>query len=123
MTLHLTATMQEGWHLYSLTTPKGGPIQTTAALAESPAVKASRLFQPAPTRQFDQNFKLDTETFEKQVDFTIEAELASDAAAGPAELTANVRYQACTSRQCLPPRKKTAVFTLTVDKEIGRAHV
>ncbi|MEQ1947419.1 MAG: cytochrome c biogenesis protein CcdA [Bryobacteraceae bacterium] len=115
-TLHLTATMQEGWHLYSLTTPKGGPIQTTAGLAENPSVKSSRLFQPAPARQFDQNFKLDTETFEKQVDFAIEAELAPNAAAGPLELTANVRYQACTSRQCLPPRKKTAAFTLTVDK-------
>ena len=32
--LHLKATFQEGWHLYSLTTPKGGPIPTTAELAE-----------------------------------------------------------------------------------------
>ncbi|MEQ1884136.1 MAG: cytochrome c biogenesis protein CcdA [Bryobacteraceae bacterium] len=116
VTLHLTATMQEGWHLYSLTTPKGGPIQTTAGLAENPSVKSSRLFQPKPERQFDQNFKLDTETFEKQVDFAIEAELAPNAAAGPLEVTANVRYQACTSRQCLPPRKKTATFTISIDQ-------
>jgi len=115
VTLHLSATMQEGWHLYSLTTPKGGPIQTTAELAENPSVQSSRFFQPPPVRQFDQNFKLDTETFEKQVDFPIEAALASSAATGPLELTAQVRYQACTSRQCLPPRKKTAAFTLTVD--------
>ena len=32
--LHLKATFQEGWHLYSLTTPAGGPIPTTAELAE-----------------------------------------------------------------------------------------
>jgi DsbC/DsbD-like thiol-disulfide interchange protein len=105
VTLHLTATMQEGWHLYSLTTPKGGPIQTTAELAENPAVESFRFFQPPPVRKFDENFKLDTETFEKQVDFPIEAALAPTAAAGALELSAQVRYQACTSRQCRPGRR------------------
>jgi thiol:disulfide interchange protein len=112
--LHLKATFQEGWHLYSLTTPKGGPIPTTAELAEHPAVKSSKLYQPPPNRQFDKNFNLDTETFEKEVDFPITADLAPDAK-GAIELAANVRYQACNERQCLPPRKKTASFTVTVE--------
>jgi len=112
--LHLKATFQEGWHLYSLTTPKGGPIPTTAELAENPAVKSAQLYQPPPNRQFDKNFNLDTETFEKQVDLPLTANLAPDAK-GSVELTANVRYQACNDRQCLPPRKKTAAFTLMVD--------
>ena len=46
--LRLTAKLDEGWHLYSLTTPKGGPIPTQADLAENPAVAGSRLFQPKP---------------------------------------------------------------------------
>src|SRR5262245_26478160 len=54
--LHLKATFQEGWHLYSLTTPKGGPIPTTAVLAENPAVKSSKFYQPPPVRQLDRNF-------------------------------------------------------------------
>ena len=112
--LHLKATFQEGWHLYSLTTPKGGPIPTTAELAENPAVKSAKLYQPPPNRQFDKNFNLDTETFEKQVDLPLTATLAPDAK-GSVELTANVRYQACNDRQCLPPRKKTAAFTVMVD--------
>jgi thiol:disulfide interchange protein len=112
--LHLKATFQEGWHLYSLTTPAGGPIPTTAALAENPAVKGSKLYQPPPIRQLDKNFNLDTETFERGVDLPLTAELAPDAK-GPIELTANVRYQACNDRQCLPPRKKTASFTVTID--------
>jgi thiol:disulfide interchange protein len=112
--LHLKATFQEGWHLYSLTTPPGGPIPTTANLAENPAVKAAKLYQPPPNRQFDKNFNLDTETFEKQVDLPVTATLAPDAK-GSVELTANVRYQACNDRQCLPPRKKTAAFTIAVD--------
>jgi len=112
--LHLKATFQEGWHLYSLTTPKGGPIPTTAELAENPAVKGAKFYQPPPIRQFDKNFNLDTETFEKQVDLPLTANLAPDAK-GSVELTANVRYQACNDRQCLPPRKKTAAFTVILD--------
>src|ERR1700722_1020983 len=56
--LHLKAVFQEGWHLYSLTTPAGGPIPTKAALAENPAVKGSKLYQPPPIRQLDKNFNL-----------------------------------------------------------------
>jgi len=112
--LHLKATFQEGWHLYSLTTPAGGPIPTTAALAENPAVKGSKLYQPPPIRQLDKNFNLDTETFEKEVDLPLTAELAPDAK-GAIELAAQVRYQACNDRKCLPPRKKTVSFTMTID--------
>ena len=112
--LHLKAKFQEGWHLYSLTTPKGGPIPTTAELAENPSLKGSKLYQPPPIRQFDKNFNLDTETFEKEVDLPLTASLAQGAK-GTVELVANVRYQACNDRQCLPPRKKTASFTVVVD--------
>jgi thiol:disulfide interchange protein len=115
VTLKLTAKLDENWHLYSLTTPKGGPIPTTAGLAENPAVAGSKLYQPKPARKFDPNFNLDTETFEKEAVFWIVADLKKDAAAGPLELTAQVRYQACDDRQCLPPRKKTASFTLAID--------
>src|SRR5712691_13293712 len=112
--LRLTAKLDEGWHLYSLTTPKGGPIPTTAGLAEDPAIESSKLFQPKPERKFDRNFNLDTETFQKEAVFWTTAELKKDAL-GPVELTAQIGYQTCDDRQCLPPRKKEAKFTLTVD--------
>ena len=112
--LKLTAKLAEGWHLYSPTTPKGGPIPTVLSLADSPAIESYRLFEPKPERKFDANFGIDTETFEGDVVFLIEAVLKKDAAAGAVELTANTRYQACTSKECRPPKKKTAVATLTV---------
>lgn len=115
VTLHLKATFQEGWHLYSLTTPKGGPIPTTAALSGNPAVASARIYQPPPVRKFDGNFNLDTETFEKEVDLPVVATLSRDVKPGPLDLTASVRYQACNERQCLPPRSKTAAFRLSVD--------
>ena len=111
----LTANLEDTWHLYSLTTPKGGPIVTTVKLAEHPAVARYRVYQPKPVRALDPNFNLETETFEKKVEFLIALDLAPSAAAGPVEITANLRYQACTEKLCLPPRKKTANATVTVD--------
>jgi thiol:disulfide interchange protein len=113
--LKLTATLEDGWHLYSLTTPKGGPIRTTASIAENPAIESAKLYQPKPERKFDKNFGIDTETFEKEIVFLVEAQVKKDAPAGPADLTAQVRYQTCSSTMCLPPKKKTAAFTLAID--------
>ena len=71
--LHLAAKIDEGWHLYSLTTPAGGPIRTTAELAENPAIARATFYQPPPVRKLDPNFKIDTETFEKQLDLLIKS--------------------------------------------------
>jgi thiol:disulfide interchange protein DsbD len=111
----LTATAQPGWHLYSLSTPAGGPIPTTLGIAASPSIGGFQVWQPKPERRFDPNFSLDVETFEKQAVFILPIELSKDAAPGPLEITAQVRYQACDDKQCLPPRKKTASVSLTVD--------
>ena len=112
--LHLKAVLQPNWHLYSLTTPAGGPIQTTAGLVANAAIAGAKFYQPPPVRKFDPNFKVDTETFEKDADFPVVAELAKDARPGALEITAQVRYQACNERQCLPPRRKSASFTLNI---------
>jgi thiol:disulfide interchange protein len=111
----LTAKIEPGWHLYSLSTPKGGPNPTTIALAENPAVASVKIFQPAPERKYDPNFQLDTETFVTQVVFELVIELKKDAVAGAVDLTAQTRYQSCTDKICLPPKRKTATATLTID--------
>jgi thiol:disulfide interchange protein DsbD len=113
--LRLTAKLDPGWHLYSLTTPAGGPIPTTAVLADNPSVEKVILYQPKPERKLDPNFGVDTETFLNEAAFWVTAELKKDAPAGAVELEAQVRYQTCDDRRCLPPRKKTAQFTLNVD--------
>ena len=104
--LQLTARIDPGWHLYSLTTPKGGANPTTIKM------EGGRIFQPAPERKFDPNFQVDSETFVGTVVFLIEA-LVPAGSAGEIELTANMRYQACTEKECLPPRKKSVMAKLT----------
>jgi len=111
----LTATLQPGWHLYSPTTPKGGPIPTSLALATSPSVGGVRIYEPKPDRRFDTNFQLDTETYEKEVVFVLAVQINKDAPTGALDLTAQVRYQSCNDKECLPPKRKTASAAITVD--------
>jgi thiol:disulfide interchange protein DsbD len=110
----LTATIEPRWHLYSLTTPKGGPIPTTAAL-KGGAIQSAAFYQPAPDRRFDQNFNLDTETFADKVPLLVSGVVPVGTTDGDVDVTTEVRYQACSDRQCLPPRKKTASLTILVD--------
>jgi thiol:disulfide interchange protein len=110
----LTAKIDPGWHLYSLSTPKG-PIPTTIRIVDNPAVAAYRIHQPKPVVKFDPNFKLDTELYDGETVFLIEIQLGKEALAGPVELTAQARYQACDAKQCLIPVRKTASATLTID--------
>jgi thiol:disulfide interchange protein len=111
----LTATMDDDWHLYSLSTPKGGPIATTISLADNPAVQSYKVYQPQPLRKLDPNFGIETETFGKEVVFVFDIALAANAPAGAVEVTANSRYQSCTDKQCLPPRKIQSTAFLTID--------
>ncbi len=113
--------------MYSVTTPKpgptGGPTQTTIQLADSPAMSSQQLYFPAPDRRYDPNFQIETETYEKSVKFYFKGKLSDQAAQGPLELTAQMRYQLCDDKQCLPPKKVTAAASLTVDPSAAKTAV
>jgi thiol:disulfide interchange protein len=110
----LTARMDQGWHLYSLSTPRP-PIATTISLAGSAAVDAPAVYQPKPDRKLDPNFNSETETFAGETVFLLRIPVKASAQAGSSELTAQVRYQACNDTMCLPPVKRTASATLSVE--------
>src|SRR5438067_169416 len=69
----LKAAIQPGWHLYSPTTPPGGPIKTTIQIAENPSIAKYVVYRPEPVRKLDPNFQIETETYSGQVTFVIEA--------------------------------------------------
>ena len=116
----LTAKIDPGWHLYSLSTPKG-PIPTTVQALANPAVASWRVYQPAPHVQFDPNFNVNSETFDGEVVFLISLELKKDAAAAPAEVSVQVRYQACDAKQCLLPVRRIATAPLRIETTAAAA--
>ncbi len=91
----LVSQAEPPWHLYSMTTPRP-PIATTAKID---GVDNLEIFQPPPVRKFDPNFEAETETFEGETIFYVRGAIPQDA-------VIKVRFQACTDKQCLPPRTK-----------------
>jgi thiol:disulfide interchange protein len=118
----LEAKIEPGWHVYSPTTPPG-PIRTTIRVVENPAVGRFRVFEPKPKRVFDPYFNSDTETYEGQAAFLIEIETKKDGASAPAEIVAEVRYQMCNDRLCLPPVKRRAAASLSRDASAKSAGI
>jgi thiol:disulfide interchange protein len=110
-----TGTIQPHWHVYSMTTPPGGPNPTTSSIADNPAVAGFKIYQSKPVRKLDPNFGIDTETFSEQYVLLFDIELKKDAAAGPASIATNVRYQSCNDTICLPPKKKSATASIAID--------
>jgi thiol:disulfide interchange protein len=119
----LTGTIQPHWHVYSMTTPPGGPNPTTASIAGNPAVAGFKIYQSKPVRKLDPSFGIDTETFSEQYVLLFDIELKKDAAAGPGNITANFRYQSCNDTICLPPKKKSATTSITIDPSAKAAAV
>lgn len=116
----LNLELEGEWHMYSLTTPPpgptGGPITTTIqAPPDHPVVERIEVFYPAPDRKFDPNFSIETETYAKSVNFYVRLFLKPDAPSGPQNVEVRTRYQLCTERECLPPKR----VTVSADLEIA----
>ncbi len=109
----LEGKIDPGWHVYAMTS--AGAIPTTIKLARNPAVEKFRVLEAPPKKAYDPNFQLDTETYEGSAVFLIELQLKPSAAAGASQISAEVRYQTCNDKVCIPPRRFTASAALTID--------
>jgi thiol:disulfide interchange protein len=121
--LRLHAQIADGYHLYSFTSPGGGPIKTTASLQSGTDIKDFRVYQPKPVRYLDPNLNVPVETFKGGIDFLLAAKLADNSSTGDKIVTASVRYQACSDQICLPPATKTAATSITVERGAAAATV
>ncbi len=103
--VHLTATVNKGWHIYSQFTPEGGPVPTSISFTKNPlfdlvgnAKESGKLEQ-----RHEEIFGVDVKQFSDKVDFVQVLKLKS-----PVKTSANisVEYMVCNDRQCLPPVTK-----------------
>lgn len=115
ITLVLTATIDEGWHLYAMTEPPG-PIALTFAVDKSgPITLAGAITESAPTKKFDPNFNVLTEYHETIATFTLPLTIAADTPNGPHGFAVTVTYQTCNDKFCLPPKSEK----LNVQIDVG----
>ncbi|HEV8157409.1 MAG TPA: cytochrome c biogenesis protein CcdA, partial [Pyrinomonadaceae bacterium] len=110
----LKAEIEDGWHLYAVEQPEGGPFPTKITLADNaPFVIDGKIESANPIVKPDLNFLVDdkpleTKFFEKQADFTLPIKTASDTNADV--LAVNVRFQVCNDTLCLPPKTVKVTF-------------
>ena len=112
--LKLVATIQSGWHLYSLKPIPDGPIATRIWIAEGqPFSLASAVQAPTPTTMQDPSLNIEVEFYEGETPFTLPVKI-SPGVTGAQTLTVSASYQSCNDKLCLPPKTVKVQVPLTI---------
>jgi DsbC/DsbD-like thiol-disulfide interchange protein len=98
----LSATIQDGWHVYALSQPVGGPTPLKISIpAGTPFSLQAPVVEGKVTRHDDPNFKMETLYYLNSANFTVAVK--KEAGASSETVPVDVRFQACSDRLCLPP--------------------
>lgn len=107
----ITATFSKPWHIYSQTTPDGGPLPTKITFKPNPLVTLDGKTKEEGSLQtiHDENFGVDVKYFSDKVVFTQVVKLK---AAVKTHATGELNFMACNDNRCLPPKKIPFDITL-----------
>ena len=118
--LSVTAKMAKGWHIYSLTQAKGGPVPTKIKLDESKEFKSQAEFKPTKPPEIHEYPKawkdLKVEEHHGSVTWKGTIELAQGVDPTRLEVKGAVVAQAC-AEQCLAPKSYRFVARLNAKGE------
>jgi hypothetical protein len=109
--VHLTATLEDDWHIYSQTTPDGGPVPTVISFTKNPLISVSGTTKEIGKleQRHEELFGVDVKQFSNTVDFVQTVVLK-----GKVKTTLNgtIEFMTCNDRECLPP--KTQKFSIAL---------
>nr|WP_319512218.1 cytochrome c biogenesis protein CcdA [uncultured Draconibacterium sp.] len=107
--LVFTATIEEGWHMYSTDLPEGGPIKTSFYFEN--VENAELIGEPTPSKavieEFDNSFQMDLRWFEEEVTFTQKVKVS-----GTGTVSGYVEFMSCDDETCTPPMEGEFSFEL-----------
>ena len=120
-TLVFTATLDNGWHLYDMNLPEGGPISTSFVFETLEGAKTvgEPVTSQTPTTVFDEQFQMELRWFAGSVTFSQKIEVTDPK---HLKVAGYVEYMACNDENCLPPEKEEFSFDRThidVDKTLA----
>ena len=97
-----SATIDEGWHLYGLDIPDGGPHATKFEFTTLKNVELVGQLQPAtkPLEQVDEVFSLKLSWWESSAKFTQKFKVPNP---GAFSIECEITFQGCNDSSCLPP--------------------
>ena len=110
--VHLTATMQPGWHLYSQNQPADAVAQPTSFnFTGNPLVVLDGKVKEVGKLQKFRDEKLDVSAnqYSGKVDFV---QLVKVRGAAKTNVTGKLEFQTCDDKKCLPP--KTVPFSIAL---------
>jgi len=114
-TVTLTATIQPGWHIYSMKPVEDGPTPTRIWLAEGqPFQLAGSIKGDEPQVMPDPTLHMDVELYEGAAAFSLPLRVAPGSTAGAQNLVVNVQAQSCNNSLCLPPATVKVELPVTV---------
>lgn len=102
--IHLSASIDAGWHLYSQYTPQGGPVPTTISFTSNPLLKLNGLVKESGKMdiQYEPIFGVEVMQYADKVDFVQLLSIVPNIATS---VTGTIRYMACNQHECIPPQK------------------
>lgn len=110
--VHMTASIQKGWHLYSQNQPEDAiAIPTSFTITANPLFKLDgKIKEVGKIEKFtDKELGLSANQYSNNVDFVQVVTLKGNA---KTSVSGNVEYQTCDDKKCLPP--KTVNFNIAL---------
>lgn len=109
--VRLSAKLDEDWHIYSQSTPDGGPIPTNISFMKNPLVTLSGGVKEVGKMEqhFEPLFGVDVKQFSGKVDFVQNVTVAGNA---KTTLLGTVEFMVCNDHECLPPSKQKFTIEL-----------
>jgi thiol:disulfide interchange protein DsbD len=115
--LKLVATVNDGWHMYSLKPMAEGPIPARIWIPEGqPFTLAGAVQAPDPQIVRDPSFGMEVEIYEGEAVFTLPVKVAAGAAPGARTLVVSASYQSCNDKLCLPPKTVKVEVPISIGK-------
>jgi len=99
--IHFDATLEDGWHVYALDLPEGGPVPTAFEFKKSEKYTLSgKISQGNPIKHYDPNFGMELSYFDKQATFIQKIKPISE---NDFIIEGTITYMTCDDEKCLPP--------------------
>lgn len=110
--VHMKATIQDGWHLYSQKQPDNAiAIPTSFTLNPNPLFALDGKIKEIGKMEVmnDKELGVSANQYSRTVDFVQKLKLKANV---KTNLSGNVEYQTCDDKKCLPPKKVN--FSITI---------
>ena len=110
--LHMTATLEPKWHIYSQDISGDGPVPTSFAFDKNPLVKPDGKVAEMgkQEKEYDKNFGMTLKYYGNKVVFVQKVKLK---AAVATIAKGKITYMVCNDKKCLPP--KDVPFAIKID--------